>query len=55
MDFQLHIFCKLNYSCVILCFVQVIANMKEVMTMKDSEETDTTNLKSYLLDDLSRY
>ncbi|KAL8148638.1 hypothetical protein AgCh_005847 [Apium graveolens] len=32
---------------------EVIASMNEVMTMKDSEETDTTDLNSYLLDDLS--
>lgn len=54
MDLHPHIFCKLNFICVIHCFVQVLANMKEVMTMKDSEETDTTDLNSYLLDDFSR-
>ncbi|KAK1379700.1 myosin-6 [Heracleum sosnowskyi] len=55
---QLHRICTFIYSdnedgtaCV---SPEVIANMKEVMTTKDSEEeTDTTNLNSYLLDDLS--
>ncbi|KAL8104813.1 myosin-6-like [Apium graveolens] len=54
---QLHRICTFIYSgkedgtaCV---SPEVIASMNEVMTMKDSEEADTTDLNSYLLDDLS--
>ncbi|XP_017221667.2 myosin-6 [Daucus carota subsp. sativus] len=54
---QLHRLCTFVYgddkdstSCV---SPDVLACMKEVMTTKDSEETDTTNMNSFLLDDTS--